>query len=182
MIVKFNRGQSMPPEILSFVNRVYANKEIQFGLNEYNNKDDGAIGKKIEEVHLEPGTVHGECAPDIPGLLELKSKNISAKSNDINIAFISDPVDMVIRVYDKIKDRIGLEEYEFDKETNRIIVKRFVIYENLSYENFIAGVRFNNRSRKGWSFDVNKNKLSQMYEKTIIVFDDINGGYQPNLF
>jgi len=112
----------------------------------------------------------------------LKSKNISAKSNDINIAFISDPVDMVIRVYDKIKDRIGLEEYEFDKETNRIIVKRFVIYENLSYENFIAGVRFNNRSRKGWSFDVNKNKLSQMYEKTIIVFDDINGGYQPNLF
>ena len=181
MFVEFNGGQSMPSEILSFVKRVYTNKEIQFELDEYNRKDDGAIGKKIEEVHLEPGTVHGKCESDMPGL-ELKSKNINSKSNDINIAFISDPTDMVDRVFNKIKDRIGFEEFEFDEELNRVVIKRLTIYENLSFENFRIGVRFTNRSAKGFSFDVNKNKLSQMYEKTIIVFDDTNGGYQPNLF
>jgi hypothetical protein len=169
MITESLRGRSSS-EILLFIDNVCENRIIRYPLSEHNYRDDGAIGKKIELVHLEPGTVHGKCEADMRGL-ELKSKNLNAKSNNINIAFFTNLIDMFPRTYEKIKDRLGFEEYEFEPGSNQIIIKRFTIYEDLNYEKFRHYVQMSMRN-KGTSFDINKNRLKDMYEHTTVIFDD----------
>ena len=161
-----------PSEIVCMIDRVCTTRTIRYPLDEPNPKDDGRFGKIIEEHHLESGSVHGRCQADMRGL-ELKTKNLSTKSNNINIAYFKIPenaagVNMVDQAYNKIKDRLALEEFEFDKESGLIHIKRFTIYENLTFDKF----RFNVKMRN-YSFDVNKNKLKKMYKKTIPIFDDL---------
>jgi len=160
-------------EIVCMIDRVYTNRTIRYHSDEWSCKDDGRYGKIIEQFHLEPGTVHGECKADMPGL-ELKSKNINTKSNDINIAYFKRPendagVNMVIQAYNKIKDNLVFEEFYFDKETSEIQIKRATLYQGLTLDNF----RFNVKMRN-MSFDVNKNDLKDMYKRTTPIFNDLD--------
>jgi len=152
----------MSKEVRQLTERIVDNPVIDYP--NQNIKDSGDAGKFLEKFFI--NNPHTHNAEDIKGL-EFKTKNIKAKSKDISLASYKNPKNALNRTFNKIKNRLGLYEYEIKKK--KIIVIRYSIFQKCNRDNFKRLVRLISGS-KDFSYSVNSETLSFMYNsiETII--------------
>ena len=152
--------------ILLFVGRLVSEKRI-VPQSTLNVKNPGAHGSFLENRYIE--NCHGDCAADIPGVLEYKTHNSDGTSNVISLAKFTRPFDPKTnksakqQLEEKIKFGIVLDEYVLDGSV--IVRKKVTAFTELTSDwNEFLIYRPKQKPDGKYSYSVLKEKIKYMYK------------------
>jgi len=152
--------------IVSFVGRLISEKRI-VPQSTLNVKNPGAHGSFLENRYIE--NCHGDCAADIPGVLEYKTHNSDGTSNVISLAKFTRPFDPKTnksakkQLEEKIKFGIVLDEYVLDGSV--IVRKKVTAFTELTSDwNEFLIYRPKQKPDGQYSYSVLKEKIKYMYK------------------